>query len=188
MGINIETKEDGRIELSQPHLIDQILSDMKMTNDALKVKETPSMTSTIVQRDPNGEPFDRSFHYRSVIGKLNYLEKGTRSNISYITHQCARFSESPKNSHAKALRWLARYLKGTKEKGLILNPDKTKGIELFVDADFAGNWDKADSANPDTARSRHGYIVKFMGCPIVWKSQLQQEIALSRTESEYTFV
>ena len=32
---------------------------MKMTNDELKVKETPSMTSAIVQRDPNGEPFDK---------------------------------------------------------------------------------------------------------------------------------
>ena len=29
-------------------------------------------------------------------------------------------------------------------------------------------------------------IVKFMGCPVVWKSQLQHEIALSSTESEYT--
>ena len=76
--------------------------------------------------------------------------------------------------------------KGTTEKGFILKPDKTKGIEVFVDADFAGNWNKTDNNNPNTARSRHGYIVKFMGCPIVWKSQLQHEIALSSTESEYT--
>ena len=81
---------------------------------------------------------------------------------------------------------MARYLKGTKEKGLILNPDKSKSIEVFVDADFAGNWNKADSTNPDNARSRYGYIVKFMGCPVVWKSQLQHEIALSSTETEYT--
>ena len=107
-----------------------------------------------------------------MIGKLNHLKKGTRSDISYITHQCAKFTESPKDSHSKLLRWLARYLKGTKEKGLILKPDKTKGIELFVDTDFAGNWNKLDSNNPDTARSRHGCIIKFMGCPIVRKSQL----------------
>ena len=81
---------------------------------------------------------------------------------------------------------MVRYLKGTKNEGLILNPDRDKGIELFVDANFAGNRDNSDTASPDTARSRHGYIIKFMGCPIVWKSQLQQEIALSSTESEYT--
>ena len=38
----------------------------------------------------------------------------------------------------------------------------------------------------DTAQSRHGYIIMFAGCPIVWKSQLQTEIALSSMESEYT--
>ncbi len=34
-----------------------------------------------------------------MIGKLNYLEKGTRSDISYIVHQCARFTDDPKESH-----------------------------------------------------------------------------------------
>lgn len=37
----------------------------------------------------------------------------------------------------------------------------------------------------DTACSRHGYIISYMGCPILWKSQLQGEISLSSTESEY---
>jgi len=81
---------------------------------------------------------------------------------------------------------LARYLKGTRDKGTILRPDKTKGLEVYVDADFAGNWDPREFEDPDTARSRHGYFITFAGCPIVWKSQLQTEIALSSTESEYT--
>ena len=186
LGVNINKKNDGSVELTQPHLIDQILEDLKMKEDVLKEKETPAKTSQILHRGEGTKPFDNSFHYRSVIGKLNYLEKGTRSDISYITHQCARFTESPKEIHAKAIRWVARYLKGTRNKGLILKPDRQKGLELFVDADFAGNWDKNDTHNPDTARSRHGYIIKFMGCPVVWKSQLQHEIALSSTESEYT--
>jgi hypothetical protein len=38
----------------------------------------------------------------------------------------------------------------------------------------------------DTVRSRHGYIILYGGVPITWKSQLQTEIALSSTESEYT--
>ena len=38
----------------------------------------------------------------------------------------------------------------------------------------------------DTARSRHGYFIMYAGVPILWKSQLQSEIALSSTESEYT--
>ena len=59
---------------------------------------------------------------------------------------------------------------------------------MFVDASFAGKWDKQDalSGDRDTARSRHGYIILYYGCFLIWKSQLQTEIALSSTESEYT--
>jgi len=186
LGIHIQRMNDGKIKLSQPHLIDQILHDLKMDVENMKVKDTPCKSSEILKAGTHSKPFDQSFHYRSLIGKLNYLEKGTRSDISYITHQCARYTENPIEIHAKAIRWLARYLKGTRDEGFYMKPDLKKGIEVYVDADFAGNWDKAESLRPDTARSRHGYIVKFLGCPIVWKSQLQTEIALSSSESEYT--
>ena len=57
---------------------------------------------------------------------------------------------------------------------------------VHVDADFSGNWDPEYAHDRDTARSRHGYFISYAGCPIQWKSQLQTEIALSSTESEYT--
>ena len=84
------------------------------------------------------------------------------------------------------MRWLGRYLKGTRDKGTILRPVEGKGLEVFVDADFAGNWDPEEHEDRDTARSRHGYYITYAGCSILWKSQLQTEIALSSTESEYT--
>ena len=186
LGVNIAKKADGTIHLTQPHLVDQILNDLNMSQDNVKVKSTPAMMSKLLKRDEQGVEFDKSFHYRSIIGKLNYLEKGTRSDISYITHQCARFAESPRESHAKAIRWIARYLKGTKDKGLIINPKPDVGLQVYVDADFSGNWDpKNPELDRDTARSRHGYIIMYENCPILWKSQLQTEICLSSTESEY---
>ena len=63
----------------------------------------------------------------------------------------------------------------------------TRELEVYVDASFCGDWDPTEAANDrDTARSRHGYIINYAGCPLLWKSQLQTEIALSSTESEYT--
>ena len=56
-----------------------------------------------------------------------------------------------------------------------------------MDASFCGDWDPTEATNDrDTARSRHGYIINYAGCPLLWKSQLQTQIALSSTESEYT--
>ena len=74
------------------------------------------------------------------------------------------------------------------KKGMRFRADITRGLEVFVDASFTGNWEKQDTqtGDRDTARSRHGYIVLYYGCPLIWKSQLQTEIALSSTESEYT--
>ena len=186
LGINIERNKNGTIKLSRPHLIDQKLKDLKLDGDNVKSKGIPCTTSKILSSGRNSEPFDNSFHYRSLIGKLNYLEKGTRSDISYITHQCARFTHDPKKIHAKAIRWLAWYLKGTRTEGFILHPDSSKGLEVCVDADFSGNWNKEDNLDCDSARSRHGYIIKYTNYPIVWKSQFQHEIALSSCESEYT--
>ena len=193
LGVNIDRRQDGTINLTQPHLITQILKDLRLDKDepleknaSKKFNSIPAASSRILKRHSDSTDFDNSFNYRSVIGKLNYLEKGSRSDIAYITHQCARFSTCAKKEHAEAIRWLGRYLKGTRDKGTILKPDKSKGLEVHVDADFAGNWDPKGTGDPGTARSRHGYIIMYAGCPILWKSALQTEIALSSCESEYT--
>eukprot|EP00980_Cylindrotheca_fusiformis_P023216 scaffold10228_cov101-Cylindrotheca_fusiformis.AAC.1 len=87
--------------------------------------------------------------------------------------------------HEKAVKRIVRYLKKTKDQGLIMEIDKSKGIECFVDADFAGGYRKEDTTNPRDCLSRTGFIVKYAGCPIVWSSKLQSIIALSTTEAEY---
>jgi len=187
LGVNIERMRDGTIHFTQPHLVNKILKSMNMDTEGIKTKDTPAASSRILHRHTKSEDFDQGFNYRSVVGMLNYLEKGSRSDIAYATHQCARFVDSPKKEHGDAMRWLARYLIGTKDKGMIYDPDPATGLEVYVDADFSGNWNQDEAASDrDTARSRHGYIIRYAKCPLVWKSQLQQEVALSSTESEYT--
>ena len=36
-----------------------------------------------------------------------------------------------------------------------------------------------------TAKSCTGFVIAFAGCPILWTSKLQIQIALSTTEAEY---
>ena len=183
LGVKIERKSPNEIIFTQPHLIDDILHDLGLQH-AKEGKETPAASSRILTRNDYGADLDKSFHYRSVIGKLNYLEKATRPDISFATHQCARYMSDPKKSHARAVCWVGRYLLHSRRKGIRFKADITRGLEVFVDASFAGNWDKQDAliGDRDTARSRHGYIILYYGCPLIWKSQLQTEIALSSTE------
>ena len=76
---------------------------------------------------------------------------------------------------------LGRYFKGTADKGTIYLPNMDKGLEVHVDADFEGNWDKEESENTDTVKSRHGFVISYNGFPMVWKSSLHNDIALSIT-------
>ncbi len=71
------------------------------------------------------------------------------------------------------------------DKGLIFKPNFSRGLECFVDADFAGGWASGNHTNPKAVLSQTGFVIMFTGCPITWCSKLQTEIALSTTEAEY---
>ena len=88
--------------------------------------------------------------------------------------------------HRRALEQLSRYFQGTKTKGMILRLDHEKGLEVYADAGFVGNWNMNGTDHRDSLCSWYGYIISYVGCPLMWKSQLQSEISLSSTEIEYT--
>ena len=185
LGIQIKRQPDGSVHLSQPQLIDSILKDLHLQANS-NPKDTPAVTSTLLHKDTEGPEMLPEFHYRSVIGKLNFLEKLTRPDISVSVHQCARFSESPKRSHAEAVKRIGRYLLAMRDKGLIIRPNTDWHFECWVDADFAGNWRPDDAhIDPMTSKSRSGWIVRFAGTPITWASKMQTITAMSTTEAEY---
>ena len=185
LGVNITKLKDGSIKLTQPHITDQIIEQTKL-NPKAEPKQTPALSSKILTPDYEGKQFDERFDYRSIIGKLNFLEKSTCPDIAYAGHQCARFSSNPKQSHGKAVEHIASYLKGTRDHGIIIKPDTVKSMEVFADADFSGNWNRIDAEfDPNTAKSRTGYLITFCDCPIIWTSKIQTTIALSSTKTEY---
>jgi hypothetical protein len=97
LGIHIDKIGENEYHLSQPQLIDQILTDLHLQQDSVTAKTTPAVHDRVLGSHSASPPFDGHFHYRSVIGKLNHLERGSRPDISYAVHQCARFSSDPRN-------------------------------------------------------------------------------------------
>jgi hypothetical protein len=119
LGVIITRNEQQRnVTLTQPQLIDSILQDLNL-NQTSNGRNLPSITTQVLHRHEGSEPHDNSFHYRSVIGKLNYLEKSTRPDIAFAVHQCARFATDPRIEHTKAVKLIGRYLKHTSDKGLV---------------------------------------------------------------------
>ena len=183
LGVQVRRTNDDKFVLTQPHLIDSILEDLHFQQNT-KGKDIPASCEKRLDHDEHLPPHDNDFHYRRVIGKLNFLEKSTRPDIAYAVHQCARFSINPRESHAAAVKQIGRYLLKTKDKGIILDP-KQESFECYVDADFAGLWNEDTAAyDPITSKSRSGYAIQYAGCPLVWQSRLQTITALSTAEAE----
>ena len=65
------------------------------------------------------EPFAEQWGYASVVGMLLYLSGNSRPDIAFSVNQATRFTHDPKDSHATAIKRIVKYLKATRDKGLI---------------------------------------------------------------------
>lgn len=139
-----------------------------------------------LRSNPNDATWPQTpWRYSSIVGMLLYLANNTRPDIQFAVSQVARFNNSPKMSHASAVKTIIRYLKGTSEMGTVVHFTNRLDIVCYADADFAGMFGREIPRNPDGARSRGGYIIVFGGIPLIWKSWLMSAICLSTLESEY---
>ena len=115
---------------------------------------------------------------------LQHLQARTCPDITCAVNQRARCSSDPKESHARAVKCIARCLKGTREKGLPFSPTGKLAPDCCCDADFCGNWAVMDPTHPSSVKSRNGHVLTVSGCPFHWASKPQTLAALSSTESE----
>ena len=185
LGIKVEQLPDGTINMTQPELINRVITTLGLDGES-KQHKVPAVSRPL-HAHKDGAEREKKWNYRSVIGMLTYISRNTRPDIEYAVHQCARFQLNPKKAHENAVTRIGRYLLGTRNKGLHFKPDMSKleNLECYVDADFAGNYMKEINDDPASCKSRTGCVIKYAGCPIHWFSRMQSEISLSTTEAEY---
>ena len=145
LGMKLHKKANGSIGHTQTGLIDKILEA------AGSVPAIGTLAS-----DPDGEPMDASWNYRSIVVMLLYLSMNTRPDISFAVSKVARFSANPK---ASAVKMILRFLKRTRNKGMIIKIDDKLTLDLFVVADFCGLFKVEPDANSNAVRSRTEFVV-----------------------------
>jgi hypothetical protein len=184
LGIQIDKCQtsSGSLEytLKQFALINKICNTVQLIDAC--INNTPG--DKIIYK--GGEPRKTKFHNRSaVIGQLNYLTALTRPELMLAMHQYTCFSINPRLLHEQAIKHIFQYLKSTHDKGLIMRPDKSRGMECHIYADFAGGWSKQYMDNVSMCYSHTRFIIWYVSCPLIWASKMQMVIALSTTEAEY---
>ena len=78
--------------------------------------------------------------YASAVGMVIFLAGNAHPEIQFAIHQCAQYTFELNKSHEAAAKRVGRYLKGTMDKGLILDPSDDLTLDFYPDADFAGLW------------------------------------------------
>jgi hypothetical protein len=124
--------------MSQTGLIDAMTESAHIPKGRLK--NTPTPDTAILQADKEGLARQKSWNYPSAIGQLNYLAQNSWTEILFTVHQCARFSKEPNALHEKAVTCIIYYLQCTRDKPLIMKPNKNLSLDTYCDSDFAGVW------------------------------------------------
>ena len=102
-----------------------------------KHADTP-MDSTKKMRAENGSiPVDMG-RYQRLVGRLIYLSH-TRPDIGFYVSFASQFMNNPTEDHIEAVNRILRYLKMTLSRGLLYKKYDNKNIEIYTDADWAGD-------------------------------------------------
>ena len=133
LGVNIEDQDNGNIKLTQPQIIYIIINDVHLPRNTTP-QQIPALSTRFLWHDAASLLFDDRFNYRTVVVKLNLLEKSTISDISYATHQFTHFSQDWRTSHGDVIIHLVKYLKATRTQVITLDPEGKYSFEVNDDA------------------------------------------------------
>jgi hypothetical protein len=139
-------------------LIKHIVQLLGIDNGKTNKKLTP-VGKPLLNKDLDGVPRKYTWEYWAAIGMLTYLTGCVCPDIAMAVHQCTWFSVFPMHLHEQAVMRIGQYLLSTRKKGLTYKPDSSKGLEVYVNADFAGRWDPADPGIANNIYSRTGFVI-----------------------------
>jgi Reverse transcriptase (RNA-dependent DNA polymerase) len=178
VGIEV-TRSDDTVTISQEKYIENVLLKEGMV-DANPVG-MPMDPHINFEPNPDDNELNRGNWLAKLLGSLQFISNSTRPDISYAVNRLAAYTANPGLQHHGAIKWILRYLAGTKTLGITYrkSQDVTEANNLFH------GYADAAYANADDLKSTTGYVFLAGGGAVTWKSKKQTVIALSSTEAEY---
>jgi histone deacetylase 1/2 len=176
LGIEVKHAASGGLLLNQSKYIKDLLCKTNMDN--CKPIGSPMVSSCRLSKFGTDTLTDATL-YRSTVGALQYATL-TRPDISFSVNKVCQFMAHPLESHWRAVKRILRYLKGTINHGLLLQPSTSSppfSLRAYSDADWA--------TDQDDRRSTSGSCIFFGSNLVSWGSKKQPLVARSSTEAEY---
>jgi len=152
---------DTHICISMGYYVDKIIAAADMVD--CQIASTP-INAEITDLEPL-DIKDASF-VREINGMAGWLANTTRPDIAYTCSRIAQHNAKPCEGALKAVKYLVRYLAGTRNLGLRADLDRASAdFKFFVDADHAGN-----SEPQNERRSQLSHVMMTGTGVFAWKS------------------
>src|SRR5882724_10961709 len=124
------------------------------------------------------EVLENEKQYQALTGSLTYAAMSMQPDIGYITQYLSQSNKNPSERDWLAAKRVLRYLKGTKDTGIVYRREATmEGSNFghmtpwaFCDANYA--------EDPRDRRSTSGFVFMLANGPITWKLKKQASVAL----------
>ena len=173
LGINIQRdRQRGTLTIDQHHYIHDLVKEEGL--DDKEGTAVPTNGYTDLEPLEKGEPLADVSYYQRLIGKLNWLARGTRFDIAFTVQRLSQFAHKPGLKHLAAARIVLQYLFSTKYLGIQYNKEVT--LIGYSDADYATHLSR---------KSTMGYLFLMGTGAVTWSSRLQRSVSTSTTEAEY---
>jgi hypothetical protein len=179
LGIEInQDRNSNSIKISQGRYIQKIIQCFEMEDCVITSMPLP----VGVQYQPtteNDQLFNDISQYHSAIGSLMYATITTCPDIAYAVNSLSQFNTKPTQMHWNTVMHIFRYLKGTKEIGIIydlMEGNANLGIVTYTDSDNGKSFHK---------KAITGSVILLAGGAVKWNVEKQPIITLSTMEAEY---
>jgi hypothetical protein len=142
---------------------------------------------TLLKSSPNNQTdVLHGENYRTNTGKIGYASNNSRPDLTLSFSMLAKFNANPDASHEDAAEQAIRYAQRTSTYGITFGRSSHVGNTGHEDG--LGLWgcvDASYASDPDTLRSRTGWVFFLAGAPIAWHSKRQTSVTKSSAEAEY---
>jgi len=173
LGIEVDQKEDF-ITIKQSGYARKVLEQFGMSE--CNSTKFPMEPGCKLNADKGGQQVDAT-EYRKMIGCLRYLLH-SRPDLAYSVGVASRFMERPTVMHAKAVKQILRYLRGTINLVLVY-------VQGGCADKLVGYSDSDHGADAVERRSTGGMAFYLNENLVTWCSQKQKTVSLSSCESEF---
>jgi hypothetical protein len=173
-------RKRGLVHIEQSALIMKMLMQFDMQGCTTAVQspflDKMPTKADIPESKEEQKAMQESYDMYGAIGYLNYLQMGTRLDISCSLKVLSQFAAVFGKAHVALATHMMRWLKKTINHQITLFGVENPQIQLFTDCSHA--------SNPDTRKSITAVIGKLGGNTIFWKCLYQTIVSHSSCESE----